>query len=1530
MTEPWIQPPGDSDPSEANAHLGSDQAEADTDLPAGSIDPPAPPMPDLAGLAQALLRQAHEQTSALGRARALLVASELEDHLGQAAAAAEHARDAAEIAPKLSLAAAQARRLRADDDESTQRRLEATVRLADPGPTRLHAGLLLAERLRQLGEADRAARVLDHIARADGGSVAPSPDARLEVERLIHRLAQGEPTLGLKVDDSLAQAAQAVQELLARPQGSPQAFPAVPSQGGAPYLSLLRAAREIRAGRIAEATELLVNASPEDEDVLHLRAAYLATRRDGAHASKKPLLLALEAARARGGPTRMTWRALALVALSSGDKNLLSWVQNEADPASGTFETSERLALLALAGELPTFPAEEWQAIAERLPMLARALAPLGSLPLDPPTSDDEYLRLGAALRAGEPRSIRQELGSVLATLESTGKERALAHLWRLIAHRQEGNLAGQAEALSGIAEWEGESALALGALLCEALGQHDRAAQAYADLLASTPRGDQAPSHHALIARALGELEGRTLAQPSPDPALPTADLVLTLLERGSEEEARAALSESTAPGTELAGSLLDAMVGRGAGLSIPPPAEEDVPRLPLESVLWTRSALKRADLDRDGTSSALGILARAQPSDPALGVLARSFDPELRTAADAHASSRFLEAVDVARACLDRPATEARSGLRALLGGEGQLPLSGLLLHLAELGDDHEAVSRSYLDIATSADDPLDRRYAYGQLAEVDRERGQPKSSLLWWRTISEQWPSDVGALLAQEEALERSGELEELRKVQARLADALAKPEADAYRTVLAAAALGRMDLRGAQRHLEPFLEGETPHLLALRVLEAASPEPDDDAALLKAQLGLLPLLTSDLDQLACLHEAAMAAARLGRPAAAARHIEQARELRPLDFLTELFAVHLESEDEPIDRAEALERVAQAANVPHHAAQFWRTAGLTWRRVDDRTRAAECLQRSLDLEPTDDTAFEALAKLYKEESARPKLATLLEKRLLEEHTKQKRQELELELGHLWIELGAPDKAKILLEGTLSRHPSDVVVLRLHAELAAELGDHKAAEQSLVSLAQSLPPGSERTAVHRSLGRLYEKHFGALEKAMDAYQAALEADGSDLDLVRTLVSVYARLGLAERATQLQTELIQKAPLPDDKRREALELARLYEEVAADPARAGATLERTRRAWPLDQAVLTATAQFYERQGDPERARVLVEQTSAEARHKLEGGKLDAGLLATLSAVAALSGKPQSRDAIAAARAAYLGEAGAFAAVGPKALDASLDDLLAPPVLIPPLRSLLKKASAALDAAFPIDLAPLDAHPAHDGPIAARLTQICQVLGQPTPDVFVSAALGSRAVPLTTKPLRLIVGAELEALPDDSIDYLLARAVKLQQLGAGALARSRPEDAWPMIVALMSIFAPNYRPQGVDQRKILQARALVEQGLARTGYDPDVPALVLETIAALRRQTEGLAEAPRLLVNRAAMLLAGGPGAALLAMSFGDKKPLPESGPSRYRWIDAHAEAKDLLLFCASDECATALARLTGGVRGRAPPRIG
>src|SRR5690606_8841461 len=101
-------------------------------------------------------------------------------------------------------------------------------------------------------------------------------------------------------------------------------------------------------------------------------------------------------------------------------------------------------------------------------------------------------------------------------------------------------------------------------------------------------------------------------------------------------------------------------------------------------------------------------------------------------------------------------------------------------------------------------------------------------------------------------------------------------------------------------------------------------------------------------------------------------------------------------------------------------------------------------------------------------------------------------------------------------------------------------------------------------------------------------------------------------------------------------------------------------------------------------------------------------------------------------------------------------------------------------------------------------------------------------------------EPARLLIGAELDNAPERERDYLLLRALKLRWLGAGALSRSKDEDRLPMLVALLHLFAPSWQPKNVDGRKAAQARALIEQGLARVGYDDDVPLLALEVIGAL------------------------------------------------------------------------------------------
>ncbi|HXS17352.1 MAG TPA: hypothetical protein VN764_09190, partial [Polyangiaceae bacterium] len=160
------------------------------------------------------------------------------------------------------------------------------------------------------------------------------------------------------------------------------------------------------------------------------------------------------------------------------------------------------------------------------------------------------------------------------------------------------------------------------------------------------------------------------------------------------------------------------------------------------------------------------------------------------------------------------------------------------------------------------------------------------------------------------------------------------------------------------------------------------------------------------------------------------------------------------------------------------------------------------------------------------------------------------------------------------------------------------------------------------------------------------------------------------------------------------------------------------------------------------------------------------------------------------------------------------------------------------------------------------------------------------------------------VVGPGLEHLSHRARDYQLLRAFKLQIMGVAALSRSREEDRHAAVVALLMLFAPHFRPSQVDARKVAKARALLEQGLGRVGYDDEVPTLALEAIGALGGVQDGFMDAPRVLASRACLIGVGDLGAVFEAMAAGEGKRLPESGPARFRFIESFKEARELLLF--------------------------
>jgi hypothetical protein len=1452
------------------------------------------------------------------------VASELWALSGDWARAITCARDAFQAAPKLSIASLQLRALGcttgSTDDLATT--LESEARLAVSESARVHAALLLSDVLR-FGERDaaRASRAAELANR-----LAPS-DVRALVTRVVERVIAGEPTalVPLPKDSPLRASAQRVAEL----RGSRE------SAEPTPALLLHRVRGRLQAGDVDAAGRAMITAAESgvaSAPLLDAAAALLAQRLSGGqqaiHALQKRVL---------EQPTRAAIRTLAARAIEQGDAAALSQALEAADPASGTFDLAERVVLaLLLGGELELAELDLEVLGNQSHPAFAAAFAPSAATPA---SGTDQSLDaiVGSALVSP---LRREELPLALERLSDDDPLRAVLEAELGLAT---GNAPQTVLALRRLARSLDEpSLLAAVALIHEGQGHVDSAADAYgqafdadpgslwlARALAQTSRGTELAQVLATRARA-ADVPQRALFSLLAAALSSTGDERDVFLERARE-------ADPTEPLVPRLGSLLSARSGDAERRIFWLGALRDAALQPGERALTTlREAMALAERDVASAGALVSELAERHKGDLPLSEYAEQLTNSDAAERAAHRLARepqtpgeagwlLSEAVWLASEAGD--AGLAARAARALADKTG----SALAVAVAELleldAGELTRLTEPLLAATRDTDHPERQRFAFEKLAELDDARGEASSALLWQRALLEVAPGHLPALRRLEHELLSAGRENEWRELAETIAGRLQGTDGAAYALFLGAEQLATADYRSARKFFGPLVERSGAPLLALRSMQTLA-RADQDLALRESiERTLAERSDQPADATASLLRAAAASGHAGKTTATAALVQQALAQRPSDLVALWLAAELGARDADAARAAATyEQLAEALGVSAHRTSAWLEAGRLRLRADDAEGAATDFARALAETPADEEAFHELRKLREADGDPAALAELLEARLVHARGTRERTDLERARAAAYEAKGDIARRREALESLLQLTPDADDILSAHAAVCTELEDFDAARSSWEKLLIASKDATLRIPAERALGALLQDHLGDLRGAADAYERVLRQTPDDMDIGARLVRVYAKLGDAERSTLLQTRMIQLAQTPEEKRDGALLLAQLYDYVARDPKRAAATLDRTRKAWPLDPAVLAATARFMDRQGDRSARRILVDRTGKDAWRRLEEGRIDPALLELLATVAELQGREDQAQTTRAARDAFLGEPAPLDGGQVAALDARLDELLAPSGMSGPLRSLLRKTGPALDAAFPVDLRGINAGPLTSGELSVHIAELSRQAGLGAVEVFVADALGARCLPVSTAapsgaPQRLVVGPDLASLDTEARDFLLLRALKLQQAGVGAFARSRAEDTWPMLAALLNLFAPNWRPGDVDVQKAGLARKQIERGLGATGYDDDVPVLVLEAIGGAGGQLSHLGEAGRLLANRAALLGVGNPSAALDAFSALSDKPLAESGPSRWRWIGAHVEARELLLFSATDAYADARTKL--GIAG-------
>ncbi len=957
--------------------------------------------------------------------------------------------------------------------------------------------------------------------------------------------------------------------------------------------------------------------------------------------------------------------------------------------------------------------------------------------------------------------------------------------------------------------------------------------------------------------------------------------ELTIGLLERARE-------ADPTLPFASRLAELASRMTGDPQQLLEWIRLRRDSSEDPIEKAYdQVREALFTADEDLGGAADLLALAAEERPGDVGLRELGERLNPGSNLDRGAWRESAAAEAEGSVKGRLlleaalnyeregDREAA-ARTARAALDAGAG--PLAEITRERTAAGTAEAAdLSDLLLSQAKAETDPTKARALYERLSLLDLARGDQSSALLWQSAILEDSPTYLPALRQLEHAYLAAQRDEDLVPIERTLSTTLPGWSGLAH-AILATRLIKKTDewLNARDVVYETNHPSPRPYWL-LRQLAAYAQATGDDAKAFEVLSELASQSDADLDASTLCLRAAETAARLTQREEARLLLNQSIERMPehLVALTTRTDILEASGDGPAAAA-ALEAVAQASSVERHRLEAWYQAGLIWLdRAGNAERGGAALEHAANIDVTHGDVFERLRQLYIDQNERGKLASLLESRLSRTSDPSERVGLEVTRAQALAEIGDRGAARAALAAALDANPEHVDALRAFAELCGSEGDWPEAEQAWIRLARHTQDQAKQAEIYRQLGEIYEQHIPTPDRAELSYREVLKRVPQDIQARERLVQVYSAAGNAERALAIQEELLSLAESGDDKRTRSLELAVVYEQVAGDKRKAEAILERTRKAAPTDPLVLRALAEFYSRTGESRALNVLLDRTANDARRALGTGRFDPSFFEALGSVAEIRGDTDSAlVATATLRAIQGGDPLAVRGGGAAAGQPRFDDMLAPDLLSLPLRSFIQKTGNALDGAYGMDLRAMRAQPLPQEMQAFRgqIAQLATAYGIHNLEVLVAPHIGKVVQPASTNPPQILIGKDLLDAGDEAMLYFLVfRALKLIQANACALSRTAPIDLWPVLAALLSLFADNWQPQGADAKKFGVAQQRVRASLPRN-LDDDVPVLALEVIGGIGNRASQLATALHEWGNRTALLAIGDPRAALRA----------------------------------------------------------
>ena len=216
-------------------------------------------------------------------------------------------------------------------------------------------------------------------------------------------------------------------------------------------------------------------------------------------------------------------------------------------------------------------------------------------------------------------------------------------------------------------------------------------------------------------------------------------------------------------------------------------------------------------------------------------------------------------------------------------------------------------------------------------------------------------------------------------------------------------------------------------------------------------------------------------------------------------------------------------------------------------------DHDAAIDAYEQVVEIDPGNENANPALARLYRQKNQFDDLVRTLQRHAgASEDTERKISLLMQAAKTLMGDIGAPDRALEVCERITALAPDHSQSLALIARIKAQSGDASEAVEAVDRLAQTESDTKKKAEHYVEAGRLLEK-AGDNDRAIERYKQALDADDSNASATESLRRLYAGRGDAHGAADL---LLRQIEVTDGKSKKAglfAELGTLYVERLED-----------------------------------------------------------------------------------------------------------------------------------------------------------------------------------------------------------------------------------------------------------------------------------------------------------------------------------------------------------------------------------------